>query len=113
MKLLDEETRKLLPPLYFNEDKGDAAIVVVKFFAPWSNWTWYATEGSPVDEDGMFDADKPKVDFLFFGLVDGFEKELGYFSLGELESVTGPAGLKIERDLYWEPRSLRELMENK
>jgi len=25
-------------------------------------------------------------DFLFFGLVDGFEKELGYFSLSELKS---------------------------
>jgi hypothetical protein len=31
-------------------------------------------------------------------LVDGFEKELGYFMLSELEMVTGPMGLKIERD---------------
>ena len=31
--------------------------------------------------------------------VDGFEKELGYFSLRELESARGPLGLPIERDL--------------
>jgi hypothetical protein len=25
----------------------------VKFFTPDSSWTWYATEGSPVDENGI------------------------------------------------------------
>ena len=34
------------------------------------------------------------------------EKELGYFTLAELESVTGPGGLKIERDLYFKPQPL-------
>ncbi len=38
---------------------------------------------------------------MFFGLVDGFERELGYFSLSELESVHGPYGVGIERDLYF------------
>jgi len=36
---------------------------------------------------------------------------LGYFSLSELQSVKGPLGLPIERDLHFEPRSLRELRE--
>lgn len=35
-------------------------------------------------------------------LVDGHEAELGYWLLSELESVNGPAGLMIERDLYWD-----------
>jgi hypothetical protein len=48
-------------------------------------------------------------DFLFFGLVDGQEKELGYFRLSELESARGPLGLRIERDLHWRPRALKEI----
>jgi Protein of unknown function (DUF2958) len=39
----------------------------------------------------------------FFGAVSGFEFELGYFSLSELEQTTGPLGLHIERDLYFKP----------
>ncbi|NQT91423.1 MAG: DUF2958 domain-containing protein [Lentisphaerae bacterium] len=65
---------------------GDAA-VVVKFFTPDSNWTWYATE---------FDGED-----TFFGLVEGFEKEFGYFSLTELAGAKGPMGLSVERDRYF------------
>lgn len=93
MKLLTKEITSKLPPLYSQENVADPN-VVVKFFTPWSNWTWYATEGSP-QEDG---------DYLFFGLVDGHEKELGYFTLSELQSVRGPLGMKIERDLYFTPQ---------
>ncbi|MEA3439706.1 MAG: DUF2958 domain-containing protein [Chloroflexota bacterium] len=39
----------------------------------------------------------------------GFAIEFGYFSLGELQSVRGPLGLPIERNLHFEPKSLREL----
>ena len=49
--------------------------------------------------------------FIFFGLVSGFEIELGYFSLSELDSVRGPMGLPIERDLHYVPKTLQELME--
>jgi hypothetical protein len=45
----------------------------------------------------------------FFGLVEGQEKELGYFSLAELSSVRGPMGLAIERDLHWTPKTLAEI----
>src|SRR5438045_747844 len=93
--LLDDETRANLPPLYSNEELGLEALVQAKFFTPDSNWTWYASEGSPVDEDGYFDTDKEKVDYLFFGLVIGFEIELGYFSLSELTGARGPLGLPI------------------
>ena len=50
-----------------------------------------------------------EVDFRFFGLVDGHCKEIGYFSLSELESVNGPMGLPIERDLFWQPKTLEEI----
>lgn len=96
MKLLTKEVLEKLPKLYSQEEKGLEAVAVVKFFTPDSNWTWYATE---------FDGED-----TFFGLVDGFEKELGYFSLSELQSVKGALGLPIERDMYFKPKTLKELM---
>jgi hypothetical protein len=111
MELLPSEIRSRLPALYANEKLGLDAKAQVKYFTPDSNWSWYASEGSPVDANGYFDTDKEKVDFLFYGLVSGFEVELGYFSLNELKAARGPLGLPIERDLYFEPTSLRELQE--
>ena len=104
MTLLPKEIREQLPPLYSQDGKGGKAVVHVKMFTPDSNWTWLATEGEPVlDDTGS------EIDFQFFGLVDGLEKELGYFSLSELESVNGPMGLPIERDLYFQPKALEEI----
>src|SRR5260370_42231134 len=108
-ELLDAETRAKLPPLYSQEERGLEALAQAKFFTPDSNWTWYISEGSPVDEDGYFDTDKEKVEFLFFGLVVGHEIEFGYVALSELEQVRGPLGLPIERDLHFEPKTLKEL----
>jgi hypothetical protein len=104
MKLLTQEIRKKLPPLYAQENKGSKAVAYVKFFTPDNNWTWWATEGSVVK-----DASGKEVDFHFFGLVKGLAKELGYFSLSELEKARGPLGLQIERDLYWRPKTLEEI----
>ena len=84
-------------------------MVVCRFFTPDAGWTWYAIEGSPVDESGYYDTRKEKVDFLFFGLVSGIEVELGYFSLSELTRVRGAFGLPVERDLYFEPTRLSEV----
>ena len=97
MKLLTTQIRRALPPLKSTETLGMDAPIIVKFFTPTSSWTWYATE---------FDGED-----LFFGLVIGFEKELGYFSLSELESVQGPYGVGIERDLYFGTHlTLREFL---
>jgi hypothetical protein len=95
MELLPTEIAKQLPPLRSQEEKGSDAIAEVKFFTPWSSWTWYASEYDP--EDG-----------LFFGVVVGLEREFGYFSLEELEGIRGPGGLQIERDLYWTPKPLKQ-----
>jgi len=97
MKLLTKELRAKLPKLNETEDVPvEEKTVVVKFFTPDSSWTWYAVE---------FDGED-----LFFGLVDGFEKEWGYFSLRELQSVKGKLGLPIERDLYFEPTKIKDLV---
>ncbi len=107
--LLDAESRAHLPKLYSGEQLGMEALAQVKFFSPDGGWTWYASEGSDVDEDGFYDTDKAKVDFLFFGLVIGFEIEMGFFSLSELMSARGALGLPVERDRYFEPTTLDKL----
>ena len=94
-KLLTKELAAKLPELYSQDGKGEEAVAVVKFFSL-TGWRWYAIEFDGVD--------------TFFGLVEGFETELGYFSLQELESVTVFGGLPaVERDLHWIPRTLGEL----
>ena len=97
MKLLTKELEKKLPALREQDGKGDEAIVYAKFFDPTGHWTWYATEYDPTER-------------LFFGLVDGFEKEWGYFSLDELESIQLPFGLTIERDLYFAPQTMTQCL---
>src|SRR2546429_591910 len=98
MELLPEELRSRLPPLY-SQEKAKDPIVHIKFFTPDSDWTWYATEGSPEGDD-----------FIFFGYVIGFEKEWGYFALSELAAARGPLGLPIERDLYFEPAPFSQVV---
>jgi len=95
MKLLTQELRKKVPPLYAQDGKGGKAIVYARYFSPDGNWSWSVTEYDGED--------------TFFGLVDGHDKELGYFSLAELEEVTGPMGLPIERDLRFKPITLQEI----
>jgi hypothetical protein len=94
-RLLPDEIARTIPPLYSTENEKDP-IVRVKFFTPDSSWTWFVTE---------FDPDERQC----FGLVIGLERELGYFSLDELEEVKGPLGLPIERDLYFEPQPLSKV----
>jgi hypothetical protein len=88
MLLLTQEIKSRLPVLYTSENEDDP-MVWCKFFTPDSSWTWYAIEFDGTD--------------TFYGLVDGFERELGYFSLNELKSGRGVLGLPIERDRYFKP----------
>ena len=99
MTLLTKQIREDLPKLYANDGKSEPeTMVVVKYFTPDSHWTWYATEFDGVD--------------TFFGLVDGMEQELGYFSLQELEAARGPLGLLVERDTSFTPTPLSEVRDN-
>ena len=84
-----------IPPLYATE-KLDNPTVWIKLFTPDSNWTWYLTEYDPAER-------------LAFGLVIGQETELGYFSLSEMEESRGPLGLKVERDLHFQPQPLSKI----
>ena len=95
-QLLTQELRGKLPTLLDQPLEGQELIAQVKFFSPYSNWTWYAIE---------FDGDD-----TFFGLVHGFEMEYGYFSYSELETLTVFGGVPaVERDLHWSPRPAKEI----
>ena len=95
-------TRRLadaIPDLGANANVADCDNVLApgKLFSPYSGWTWYITEMDPATG-------------TCFGLVEGFERELGYFDLSELAETTVFGGVPaVERDLYWEPKTLGEI----
>ena len=98
-KLMTKELADTIPPLYANDgtDDPDAVVAKAKLFSPYNGWRWYVTE---------WDAETG----LCFGLVEGFETELGYFDLTELSEVTVFGNVPaVERDLYWEPQTLGQI----
>lgn len=91
MKLLTQELVDRFQQIGRQEDKSDP-LIIAKFFNPTGAGTWYATEYNPSDK-------------TFYGYVSIFgdwNDEWGYFSLTELESLKGPFGLGIERDIYFQ-----------
>ena len=95
-------TRKLadaIPALGANANVADCDDILApaKLFSPYNGWTWYITEWDAVTGQ-------------CFGLVEGFEKELGYFDLSELaETTVFGGGHAVERDLYWQPMTLGDI----
>lgn len=92
-KLIPKELLESIPTLYETE-RALNPICQVKLFTPDAQWTWYIIEISQEDKD------------ICYGYVKGLENELGYFSLKEIESIKGPLGLAVERDLSFEPSAL-------
>jgi hypothetical protein len=92
MKLITKKIEEKLAkfPLYSTDGHKEKE-VIVKFFNPYGAGRWYVCEGEK-QENG---------DWLFFGLVELIEKEWGYFTLSELQSIPTPYGLGIERDLHY------------
>jgi hypothetical protein len=97
-RLLPDEIAATIPALYATEHVDDPT-VHVKFFTPDAQWTWFVTEFDPEQR-------------LCFGYVIGLDRELGYFSLDELEDLRGPLGLPIERDLYFTPCPLSQIQKS-
>lgn len=104
MTLLPPELESQLPALYSTEAvEAEHKVAVCKFFFPMGRATWFVVEGQR-QEGG---------DVLFFGYVIsplGPDcNEWGYFSLAELESVR-VHGLGIERDLWFKPTPMAEVL---
>ena len=98
MKLLTKEITKKAQEQY---DKGSdmEQMVVAKFFNPVGSWTWYLMNLDPEDSD------------YAWGIVNGHAVEMGAFGIKELEELQLPLGMKIERDLYFEPMKASEVWE--
>lgn len=91
-------------PLYSQNGKGEDAKIVCKFFSPVGGWTWYVLEAERFNED----------DYVFFGIViNGYgEQEYGFFTLGELKTLQLPFGLSIERDMYFSPCKVKDVIQS-
>jgi len=90
-KLIPSTLLSDIPDLYETEGHLDP-ILRVKLFTPDSCFTWYVIELS-----------KSNLNTCFGYVQSSMDSELGYFSLEELESIHGPLGLAIERDLSFKP----------
>ncbi len=100
-KMLTKAITDRIPALYAQDGKGDEAIVYAKWFCPWNNWRFFATELNQETN-------------IAYGLVMGDETELGYFDLNELEEIRGSgmfASLFIERDIHFTPTTLAKVKE--
>jgi hypothetical protein len=101
--LLTKELKKKLPKIGTHDGKDSSTVpVVVKFFSPWTQWVWYVTEG-----------EKSGNDWVLYGLVRGWENELGYISLNELERARRGTLPLVERDMYFGKHMLSEAVEKR
>jgi len=57
---------------------------VIKGFESFSGWYWFAFELDHVQDSDMGNGQVILQDKIFYGLVQGQEEELGYFSEGEI-----------------------------
>ena len=97
--LIPEELISSIPKLYETE-RAINPICHVKLFIPDSVFSWFIIELS-IDGDTCY------------GYVKGFESELGYFSLKELENIKGALGLGVERDITFKPTALEIIRKSK
>jgi len=75
-------------------------MVVCKIFNPYGSGTWYVMNQDPNDPDYLW------------GIVDLFEVEMGSFLKSDLEDIRiGKGMIRFERDLYWKPKTAREVWE--
>ncbi|WP_336784100.1 DUF2958 domain-containing protein [Paenibacillus illinoisensis] len=99
MKLVTKAMEAKMPKLYSTENiPQEEKQIFAKFFMPDGNFTWYAIEGQK-EENG---------DITFFGLVDSVhDRELGYFTLSQLQQARGALRLPVERDLHFDNKNIR------
>lgn len=91
-QLMTEEIAKTVPRLY-GQDGADDPIVHVHYFSCVTGWDWWLLEFDGTDEA--------------FGLVEGYDDELGYFSIKEMAELNRQMGFAaVERDEHFSPKPL-------
>jgi hypothetical protein len=102
MKLLTKEILEAFKKQGSTAHKKPEDIkIIVKYFNPAGAGTWYCYEYDPKD----------RIFWCFANLGDPMFAECGTLSLDELESITLPLGLSIERDLHFGKHTLKEVMD--
>lgn len=86
LPLMDKQLQEKIPQLYETDGKPNKMIYARYYL---EDWEWLVFEYSPLQR-------------LCFGLVDGYEKELGYFTLDELEEIGAIRDFNFEPTLYKE-----------
>ncbi len=113
MKLLTEPILKSAKNQYHMGDdfkhEGKDQMVVAKFFNPLGNWKWFLMNIHP-DFDPVTTPLNTESDYAW-GIVSGFEVEMGSFSMVELQTVDVGMGLRVERDLMFDSMKASELWE--
>lgn len=97
--LMPDEIKAAIPAIYAQDGKGLDAVAYLKLFLPGTRWTWYLTEYDPADDRAF--------GYCVSGLGPDCD-ELGYVDMKELREIRVGPGFRVERDLGWEPRTLRE-----
>ena len=89
--LLNQIVLDSLPKLYSTENTPcEEKKLLACFYIPGCRWRWFVAEGSQ----------KGSGDWLFFGVVDGFEREWGYFTLSELVEA-GEGSVGVDESFKW------------
>ena len=91
-QLMTEEIAKTVPRLY-GQDGAEDPTVYAHYFSCVNGWDWWLLEFDGTDEA--------------FGLVEGYDDELGYFSIKEMEELNRQMGFAaVERDEHFSPKPL-------
>ncbi len=91
-QLMTEEIAKTAPRLY-EQDGAEDPTVYAHYFSCVNGWDWWLLEFDGTDEA--------------FGLVEGYDDELGYFSIKEMAELNRQMGFAaVECDEHFSPRPL-------
>lgn len=96
-RLMPRDLAARTPALYATDGQGNDVIVQARYYLDRTYWEWFLIEYDGED--------------LCFGLVSGFEVELGYFTLSELESAAEFISDKVRLDTDFEPKPLADVRE--
>ncbi len=93
-------TKKITEMAHKQYPKGSDfnQMVVAKFFDAFGSWSWYLMNIDPVDND------------YCWGIVKGFEVEMGSFLMSELKSLKAMGSVpRIERDICFKPTKAKDI----
>ncbi len=94
---LPETLKKELIAEFKRPEGKKTGIAAIKYFNPTGVGTWWISEYDPEWD-------------TFFGIAIIHEPEYGYTSRMELRDLKLRMGLWIERDYYWTPKTLKQIM---